>query len=155
MKSIISLFLLLTVSCQFKGKLFDVEQFLSKDLNDFNGYPVNLEICDDQSNLKVLKNKVTPPEIEWGQDVTLKSQVLAMKKLSIQKLKLITKYNGSDIFTDERDFVKEVEESEKFVYTYTASVPSFTPAGEWDIYLHLVDADGNKLSCLKAHFTTS
>ena len=54
MKSIISLILLITISCQLKGKLFDVEQFLSKDIIDMNGYPVNLEICDDQSIIKTL-----------------------------------------------------------------------------------------------------
>ena len=66
---------------------------------------MNLKICDDESNLKTFQNKVTNPEIELGQDITLKSQW----KISIQKLKLVTKYNGSDIFTDERDFIKEVE----------------------------------------------
>ena len=86
----------------------------------------------------MLQNKVTPPEIELGQDVTLKSQVLAMKKLSIQKLKLITKYNGSDIFTDEWDLLKKLNDL-KNSFILTSSVPSFTPTGEWDIYLHLVD----------------
>ena len=154
MKTIISLILLIAISCQLKGKLFDVEQFLSKDIIDMKGYPVNLKVCDDQSIIKVLQNKVVPPEIDLGSDVTLKSKVQAMKKVSIKQLKLLVKYNGDDIFSDLRDYIKDVEVDETFVYTYTASVPAFTPAGKWDIYINLVDSDENNVSCLQATFTT-
>ena len=154
MKTIISLILLITISCQLKGKLFDVEQFLSKDIIDMNGYPVNLEICDDQSIIKTLENKVVPPELELGADVTLKSKVKALKKVSIKQLKLLVQYNGVDIFSDLRDYIKDVEVDETFVYTYTASVPAFTPAGKWDIFINLVDSDEKNVTCLKASFTT-
>ena len=150
MKNIISLILLITISCQLKGKLFDVEQFLSKDIIDMNGYPVKLEVCDDGSSIKSLENKVVPKEIELGSDVTLKSKVEALKKISIKKLKIQVQYNGSDIFSD----IKDVEVNEKFVYTYTAAVPAFTPAGNWVIFINLVDSNGNNVSCLKASFTT-
>jgi hypothetical protein len=154
MKNIISLILLITISCQLKGKLFDVEQFLSKDIIDMNGYPVKLEVCDDGSSIKSLENKVVPKEIELGSDVTLKSKVEALKKISIKKLKIQVQYNGSDIFSDIKDYIKDVEVNEKFVYTYTAAVPAFTPAGNWVIFINLVDSNGNNVSCLKASFTT-
>ena len=154
MKSIISVILLITISCQLKGKLFDVEQFLAKDIIDMNGYPVDIKVCDDQTITKSLQNKVIPPEIELGQDVTLKSQVQALKKLSIRKLKILVKYNGSDIFSDLKDYIKDVEVDEKFVYTYTASVPAFTPAGNWKIFINLVDSDEKEVTCLTANFDT-
>jgi hypothetical protein len=81
-----------------------------------------------ESNLRTFQSKITTPEIELGQGVTLKSQ----RKISIQKLKLVTKYNVSDIFTDEWDLLKKLNDL-KNSFILTSSVPSFTPTGEWDI----------------------
>ena len=70
-----------------------------------------------------------------------------------KSLNLVTQYNGADIFTDNKDQGNTaVSAGEKYVYSYTASVPTFTPAGTWDIYLKLQDSNDKVISSLKCQF---
>ena len=151
-KVFIVLALVFAVSCA-DGPLFDVYQFLDQEVNG-EGVPITTEICMEETKFKILKTAINPSEIIKGQDINIKVQGQALVDLTMKNLNLVTKYNGADIFTDNKDQGgKAVPTGDKFQYQYTASVPTFTPAGEWDIYLKLENDDDEVVSCLKAHFT--
>ena len=149
-KAILAL-LIVAVSCA-DGPLFDITQFLDVSVNGLK-VPIVTSICMDETKFQILKQVITPEEITKGEDIAIKVQGAALVDVVIKNLNLVTQYNGADIFTDNKDQGNTaVSAGEKYVYSYTASVPTFTPAGTWDIYLKLQDTNDEVISCLKAQF---
>ena len=151
-KTLVVLALIAFVACA-DGPLFDVTKFLDVEVDE-GGAPITTEVCMEETKFKILKAVINPTEIIKGSDINIKVQGTALEDLVMKNLNLVTKYNGAEIFTDNKDQGgKAVPTGSKFVYSYTASVPTCTPAGEWDIYLNLQNDADEVVSCLKAHFT--
>ena len=79
-------------------------------------------------------------------------QISALQNVNIKELYLDTLNNGVSLFTDHVAVSKNYATGEKDIVGYTAAIPSFCPSGSWDIYLYLIDEDGNKAATLLAHF---
>ena len=79
-------------------------------------------------------------------------QFSALQNVNIKELYLDTLNNGVSLFTDHVAVSKNYATGEKDIVGYTAGIPSFCPSGSWDIYLYLIDEDGNKAATLLAHF---
>ncbi len=144
-------------------KLFDLNKMyeqgtLLKFLGETaqEGSPVTLANCDDADHPAVYvitRQLVTPPEIIKGSSINIKVLGKMLSAKSVDKLDLVTLYNGSSIYTDQKVLTKDVGEGEQFMWTYDASVPTFCPSGNWEIFMRLMDKEGTQLSCLKAMFT--
>lgn len=133
------------------GPLFDLKSLMKAAV--LKGAKIDLSICMEETRFKITRTAVTPEEIIKGDDIALKAQGQALENLVIKNLHLITKYNGADIFVDDKDQgSKEVPAGQTHSFSYTASVPSFTPSGSWDIYLYLQNDKDENVSCLLAHF---
>lgn len=152
MKKIVFLIAIIAIASCADGPLFDITKFL--DVSTTNeGAKIETEICMDETIFKIGRISIKPEEIIKGQDINFKAQGTALKDIIIKNLHLITKYNDEVIFEDNKDQgSKAVAEGGKFVFSYVASVPSFTPSGSWDIYLYLQNENDEDISCLKAHF---
>lgn len=150
-KKAILFFALFFIATCADGPLFDVSKFFDTDI-ELNGAPVTTQICCDEKRFKLIKTVLKPEEIVKGGEILIKVQGVALETLYVKKLRLVTKYNGGDIFTDNKAIEKSLPEGQKLVYDYTASIPTFTPSGSWDIYIYLMDDKDVEIHCLKAHF---
>jgi len=95
---------------------------------------------------------VTPDSIIKGQSIKIKVMGIVTTEQTLSKLHLDTMYNGQSIYTDNVDKASAVVKG-IYTYEYEASVPTFTPAGNWEIYIYLLNSAEEKLSCVKAMFT--
>lgn len=150
-KKAILVFALFFIATCADGPLFDVTQFLDTDLG-LTGSPISISVCCDEKRFQYLKSVLKPEEIIKGGEILFKVQGVALEAMTVKKLHLVTKYNGADIFTDNKSIEKTLTEGQKLTYDYTAAIPSFTPSGSWDIYLYLQDDKEIEIHCLKAHF---
>ena len=133
------------------GPLFDYTALLKSAM--LKGAKIELSLCMEETHFKITRTTVYPEEIIKGDDIAFKAQGQALEDLVIKNLHLVTKYNGADIFIDDKDQgMHEVPAGKTHSFAYTASVPSFTPSGSWDIYLYLQNDKDENISCLLAHF---
>lgn len=159
----IILTLAITLICsQDAGKLFDLNKMFEQNtLTAFlasvgeDGYPVTVEDCLDNPTFKPTQRVVDPPNLVKGKSIRIKIGGVMLQDVVLSKLHLDTFYNGKTIYTDDVDKKNLAIKKGRWAYDYEASVPTFTPAGHWEIRLYLVDTDNKNLSCLKATFDTN
>ena len=154
-KTFILFLAITTIFCHFElENSYDEEGDFLKMLTTQGGSPVELSSCLDNPTFIILNKKVDPTEIMKGQSIKIKVLGQMKEQTTVQKLHLVTLYNDGVIFEDNVDKKNEVvPKGGKYIYEYEASVPTFTPAGEWNIYLYLVNSENVNVSCLKAHFS--
>jgi hypothetical protein len=158
-KVIVLLLALTTIVCN-SGKLFDKDFTFTEQtlgfLEDIKvkaaGAPVNVSQCLDKPILQITKMTVDPKEIIKGSDIRIKVVGIMLSEQTVSKLHLDTYYNNDVIYTEDVDKKNVVVKKGTYGFDYTASVPSFTPAGNWEIFLNLLNAAGDTLSCVKATF---
>jgi len=73
----------------------------------------------------------------------------------VQKIHLDTYFNGKVIYTQDVDKKNLEVKKGKWAFDYEASVPTFTPAGHWEIFIYVVNNENANLSCIKAIFETN
>lgn len=119
-----------------------------------NGAPITSESCLNNPVFKTTKISIEPKEIIKGQSIKIKVGGVMLQDTQVNKLHLVTYFNGEVIFTDNVDKKNvPVKKGTLYSYDYEAAVPAFTPSGKWEIFLHLQDPSGKDLNCLKASFT--
>jgi hypothetical protein len=159
MRVIVLVLTIYAISCE-AGKLFDLNQMYHEgtllgfleDIKLKDGAPVTLEQCLDDPVFEITKMVVTPDSVIKGQNIKIKVMGIMTTQQTVSKLHLDTFYNGKTIYTDNVDKGSSVVEG-VYTYDYEASVPTFTPAGKWEIYVYLLNTADEKLSCVKAAFT--
>lgn len=115
------------------------------------GAPISFEIVEENS-CSITRYQAKPEAIVPGGSIEFKMQYQALQAVNIASLDLDVLNNGVSLFTDKVAINKSYAESEKDVTGYTAAIPSFCPAGSWDIMLYLKDDAGSNAAILKAHF---
>ncbi len=157
---IFSLVVSLVVS-QHAGPLFDLNAFFNQEnLSTFltlvgDGYPVSLSECMENPIFKISQKVVDPPELIKGQGIKIKVGGVMVREIVVSKLHLDTFFNGKVIYTNDVDKKNVTVPKGKWAYDYEASVPTFTPAGHWEIFIYIVDGSGTNISCIKASFDTN
>lgn len=117
------------------------------------GAKITTKICMEETKFKITRTAITPEEIIKGDDIAMKVMGEAQEDLVIKSLFVQAKFNDVNIFSDLKDQGSvELEDGDSFTYDYSASVPSFTPAGSWNIYLYLKNDKNENISCLLCHF---
>ena len=139
-----TLFLILLVATFSK-----TAKFLSKS-ND-EGSPITFTIIEENT-CQITRYQAKPEAIIPGGSIEFKMQFTALEDIDIKELNLVTENNGVVLFTDNTPISKSYNSGEKDVTGYTTVIPSFCPAGSWDIYLYIKDVDGNNACTLLAHF---
>lgn len=117
-----------------------------------NGAPIITEICMEETKFKITRIVITPEEIIKGEDIGIQVEGEALENMHIVNLHISTTLNGLEIFVDDKPQEAELEEGDKFTWGYDAHVPTFTPAGSWDVIVTLVTDTGETVSCLKVHW---
>jgi len=129
-----------------KGTLF-------KFLEDVRGgAPVTLKTCDDQETIyQITKMAVIPPEIIKGESLKMKILGTMKSEQELEKLTIDTNFNGSPIYNEN---VKKDETVKigTYIFEHSAAVPTFTPSGNWEIIMKLLNKNGDELCCLRATF---
>ena len=156
--------LTLTISLAFtedSGKLFDLNSMYEQGtISSFlavvgDGYPITLGECSqDNPIFKVTQKAVDPPALIKGQGIRIKVGGVMTQDTVVSKLHLDTFFNGKVIYTNEVDKKNAAVPKGKWAYDYEASVPTFTPAGHWEIFIYIVDNNQKNISCIKAMFDT-
>lgn len=136
MRGLISILLVLAISCKFLPA---------------NDSPIVFTILEENSS-QITRYQAKPESIVPGGSIEFKMQYQALETVTIASLDLDVQNNGVSLFTDKVTINKEYEEGEKDVAGYTAAIPSFCPPGSWDIYLYLKDSNGKNSAVLLAHF---
>lgn len=150
-----------SILAQHAGRLFDLnEMFAQGTLKTFlalgeEGYPVTVSDCMENPIFKITQKVVDPPTLIKGQSIKIKAGGVMIQDEIVKKIHLDTYFNGSVIYTNDVDKKNLGVKKGKWAFDYEASVPTFTPAGHWEIFIYVVDKDNNNLSCLKAVFDTS
>ena len=138
-----TLFLILLVATLSKtGK------FLSQS-ND--GSPITFTVVEENT-CQITRYQAKPDSVVPGSSNEFKMQFSPLQDIYIKELYLDTQNNGVSLFTDHVAIGKSYTTGEKDVVGYSATIPSFCPAGSWDIYLYLIDGDGNTAATLLVHF---
>lgn len=155
----IVLVLALTLSLsQDSGRLFDLnDMYKQGTLNTFlalagDGYPIILTDCMENPSFKVTQKVVDPPALIKGQSIKMKIGGVMLQDTVVSKLHLDTYFNGKIIYTNDVDKKNVAIPKGKWAYDYEASVPTFTPAGHWEIFIYIVDDKATNISCVKAVF---
>lgn len=145
--------LLTLLALSFCAKdLFDVSKF-HEMVKSYNGAKITTEICIEETHLQVIRLAVEPDEIIKGEDIGITVQQEALESLIIKNLHVSAIYNGFEIFYDDKDQdMTELEEGDLFEWEYLTHVPTFVPAGEWNIYLYLETDTDQKVSCVLVHW---
>lgn len=148
------------VCSQDAGVLFDLngmyeqgtlQAFLA--LGD-DGYPVTLGECLDSPTFKIVQKGVVPSKLIKGQSIKILVAGVMTQDVVVQKIHLDTYFNGNVIYTAEVDKKNVEVKKGKWNYDYEASVPTFTPNGDWIIKVFVVDKNNANLSCIQAAFST-
>jgi hypothetical protein len=162
MKIIIIALLIATIVCN-QGTLVDLNKMYEQGtLTNFlallgDDADISVKDCGDGVNypISITDSKVSPTKLVKGQDIQIKVKGVALEDTEVTNLHLDTLFNGSSIFKDDKpQSFGKVAAGGEVVYAYSASVPSFTPAGNWDITMNLQDSSKKNVSCLKVTFTT-
>ena len=115
------------------------------------GSPITFTVVEENT-CQITRYQAKPDSIIPGDSIEFKMQISALQNVNIKELYLDTLNNGVSLFTDHVAVSKNYATGEKDIVGYTAAIPSFCPSGSWDIYLYLIDEDGNKAATLLAHF---
>lgn len=154
----------LAISCIFSqhvGKLFDLnEMYEQGTLKAFlglgdDGYPVSISDCMENPVFKITQKVVDPPTLIKGQSIKIKAGGVMIQDEIVQKIHLDTYFNGKVIYTNDVDKKNLEVKKGKWAFDYEASVPTFTPAGHWEIFVYVVDKNNTNLACIKAVFDSS
>jgi hypothetical protein len=142
------------------AKLFNIEYLEEQDntgvLEKFLsiaklGNPVTTQDCLPASIFKVSKINLNPTELIKGQNIHIKVIGAMMQDEVVSKLHIDAFLNGSSIYN--QDVVKNQEVKKGlWYYEYEVGIPTFVPAGHWDIYIYVLNDKGEKLNCLQALF---
>ncbi len=82
----------------------------------------------------------------------MKLQYQAIQDITLKDMFVdATKY-GQSLMTDSVKIEKDYKAGDKDTLSYNQSIPSFCPAGDWNIYMTLRHSDETHSSQLKAHF---
>jgi hypothetical protein len=145
------IFMVATITCdpveQFLDTVIEGLEFLA-DLTD--GSKIKLEECSDNPIYKPLNKKVTPDSIIKGENLTIKVNGVFLSDQHVQDLNIVTFKDGTKM--DEQTIDKSVDKkkNEHWVWEYGSFVPAFVPAGHWETFIRLRDADHKELCCIKA-----
>ncbi len=132
--------------------LFDVTKFHKMVTSD-NGAKITTSLCQEEVKMQVTRMAVEPEEIIKGEDIGITVQEEALESLVIKNLHVSAIYNGFEIYFDDRDQeMTELEEGDLFEWGYDAHVPTFTPAGAWNIYLTLQTDTDESVTCVLVHW---
>ena len=161
LKIFLSALVISTIFAQHTGSLFDLnEMYTQGTLKAFlglgdEGYPVTISDCLENPTFKITQKVVDPPTLIKGSSIKIKAGGVMIQDEVIQKIHLDTYFNGKVIYTNEVDKKNLEVKKGKWAFDYEASVPTFTPAGHWEIFVYVVDKSNTNLSCIKAIFDTS
>lgn len=160
-KTIVLLLALSFTVTQDSGKLFDLNSMYQQGtLSAFlalagDGYPITLSDCMENPSFKVTQKVVDPPALIKGQGIKIKVGGVMVQETVISKLHLDTYFNGKVIYTNDVDKKNTLVPKGKWAYDYEAAVPTFTPAGHWEIFIYVVDGKATNISCIKAVFDSN
>jgi len=150
-----------SIFAQEAGRLFDLnEMYAQGTLKAFlglgdDGYPVTISDCLENPIFKITQKVVNPPTLVKGQSIKIKAGGVMTQDEVLQKIHLDTYFNGKVIYTNDVDKKNFEVKKGKWAFDYEASVPTFTPAGHWEIFMYIVNKDGTNLSCIKAVFDST
>ena len=150
-----------SIFSQHAGRLFDLnEMYAQGTLKAFlglgdEGYPVTVSDCLENPVFKITQKVVDPPTLIKGQSIKIKAGGVMTQDEVVQKIHLDTYFNGKVIYTNDVDKKNLEVKKGKWAFDYEASVPTFTPAGHWEIFVYIVDKANNNISCIKAVFDTN
>ena len=141
------------------AKVFDTEYLeedntgvLQKFLSDANlGNPITTKDCLSGSKFKIAKLNLTPTEILKGQNIHVKAIGAMAEDVTVSKLHVDAILNGSPIYNQDVPKNENVKKGLWF-YEYEIGVPTFVPSGHWDIFVYVLNSNGEKLNCLQAMF---
>lgn len=121
-----------------------------------DGFPVTSSVCMEEKVFKKTQLTIDPSSIQKGKSIKIKVVGAMLQASTVQKLHLDTYYNGGVIFTADVDQKNvEVKKGSMWGYNYEASVPTFTPAGKWEIFVYVINSANEKIHCVKCEFETS
>jgi hypothetical protein len=159
MRVIIVLALICLAASQEKISIVELEKetqslrtFLERTVGEGE---ITLENCLEGSEFYITKKKVTPAALIKGEPVRFKAIGIMKSTQMVKRMDLDTRLNGASIFSDSKIKNEQVESGAKYMIDYEANVPTFTPSGNWEIFIYLINDKEEKLSCLRATFSTS
>ena len=147
MKSFIALSILLL--CVFQVNTHELK-FLDDKVNP--GQVIIKENCSETAEFQNLRTKVTPDTITKGGVMNIKVMGKSSKNEEIDYLQISCKLNGKDAYSDKKSLKQKANAGQSFIYEYDQSVPTFIPEGKFEVYLYLVNTNGETVSCLNAYF---
>jgi len=130
--------------------------FLCSKSNPVSAKLFNIEYLEDQDNTGVLEKFLSIAKL--GNPVTTKdclaSSIFKVSKINLNPTELIKGQNIhiKVIGAMMQDEVVSKLHIEAFYYEYEVGIPTFVPAGHWDIYIYVLNDKGEKLNCLQALF---
>lgn len=142
------------------AKLFNVEYLEEKDntgvlekfLSDAKlGNPVTTKDCLPGGMFQITKVNLNPTELIKGQNIHIKAIGAMMQDENVSNLHIDALLNGSPIYNQDIAKNQQVKKG-LWYYEYEVGVPTFVPAGHWDIYIYVLNDKGDKLNCLQAQF---
>jgi len=110
------------------------------------------ENCANGAVFVNTRTKVSPQKITRGQTIDIKIIGQSKKDLQADHIQVIAKLNGVESFKETKPFKQEVKPGVNTMYEYSTAVPTFIPEGTFEIFVYIVDNQGNNDSCLKASF---
>ncbi len=163
MNSLVRIFVLalifVTITSEEQHKLFDLNTMYEMGTLDTflaqvkDGQPVKVEQCLDNPTFKPSQITVDPPAIVKGKSIKINVLGVMLSDQIVAKLHLDTYLNGAVIYNADVDKKNQQVPKGMYKYDYEASVPTFTPSGNWEIYVHLLSSSGVELNCIRASFT--
>jgi len=114
--------------------------------------PITIVDCLPGSVLRLTNIKVTPTELQKGKPISMKAVGVFTAASDVTNLHISANLNGQEIFKN--DVAKASHQNPgPYMFSYDNNVPTFTPAGHWEVYVWCMNGD-NKLACIKATFDT-
>jgi hypothetical protein len=155
LKVIALIFVISFVSCdpvnEFLDNVIQGLQFLAdvtKPIEEEG--TITLTDCSSNPIFKITGMKVKPNKIEKGGSMSILVVGKMLEEEHVKELAITTTLNEKPIFADSAAKDAVVAEGKTWKFDYTASVPTFVPAGNWNTQLRLKNTEGVELCCVSA-----
>jgi hypothetical protein len=161
MKTLKAAILILTLSTIFTDDdtgLVSLEQSYLQETFLEPSYRIHVEVekCETVANssFETIQIKLDPPEIIRYNSYKCIVNGMMLREETVKNLEIKTFLDGNIIIEDtvNKGSVKIKEGPYSFIYE--AAVPWYTPAGNWDIFVYLVNSKDENIACIKMSFST-
>ena len=107
----------------------------------------------DGSRVGVSGTPITPYPIKKGSPVKFEVVGTAKQAVSQKNAKLDVYTSGSKIFSTAVGNSYYAAAGAPYDYSFTYAIPSFVPAGNYDIWISMIDTAGGVITCVELNMT--